>query len=293
MTDADPDPIPEVTHDMPESRDAGEIPLPDEAEGRAPGRGRLAGRRVVVVGAGTRRSRDPDAPPGNGRAISVLAAREGAAVACIDLDGGAAEHTRDLITAEGGQGYSIVADVTREVDCARLVDEAVAALGGIDGLVLNVGTGLGRGLGGTSPDDWDRTFALNVRSHFLVCRAATDLLEAASSVVFISSLAGLQPGSGIPAYDASKAALAGLCRHVAREGARRRIRANVLAPGLIDTPLGRLATDGRPSRGRTRVPLGRQGTAWEVAYVALFLLSRESSYVTGQTLVVDGGLNAL
>jgi NAD(P)-dependent dehydrogenase (short-subunit alcohol dehydrogenase family) len=103
----------------------------------------------------------------------------------------------------------------------------------------------------------------------------------------------LKPGTGIPAYDASKAGLAGLCRHVAFEGARRGIRANLVVPGLIDTPLGRLASRGRPSRAKTTVPLGRQGTAWEVAYATVFLLSAESSYVTGQSLVVDGGLSSL
>jgi NAD(P)-dependent dehydrogenase (short-subunit alcohol dehydrogenase family) len=84
-----------------------------------------------------------------------------------------------------------------------------------------------------------------------------------------------------------------LCRHVAFEGARRGIRANLVVPGLIDTPLGRMASQGRPSRATTAVPLGRQGTAWEVAYATAFLLAAESSYVTGQQLVVDGGLSAL
>ena len=94
------------------------------------------------------------------------------------------------------------------------------------------------GVAGTSPDDWDRTFALNLRAHFMLVRRALVTLPDDGAIVFVGSVAGLRPGSRIPAYDASKAGLIGLSRHVAVEGARRGIRANVLAPGLIDTPLG-------------------------------------------------------
>jgi NAD(P)-dependent dehydrogenase (short-subunit alcohol dehydrogenase family) len=263
--------------------------LPPEATGSAPGRGRLAGRRVLVVGAGTRPSGDPDAPIGNGRAIAVLAAREGASVVCADRDQAAADVTARMVRAEGATATVVVADVGNPAACGTLVPESAAALGGLDGVVLNVGFGLGRGIAGTTAEQWDQTFAVNTRAHFLISAAALPVLAPRSSIVYISSAASLRAATGIPSYDASKAALLGICRQVAREGMASFIRANLVVPSLVDTPLGREASSRNPARTARRLPFGRQATAWEVAYATVWLLSDESSYVNAHALLLDGG----
>lgn len=261
----------------------------EEALGDAPGRGRLEGRRILVVGGGQRATGDNDTQ-GNGRAIARLAAREGAYVAVADKDRQAAAGTVLYIRATGGRADPIVADVAIPAEVERMVAEAHRAMGGLDGIVLNVGiSGLPGGLGGQDADAWDGVFAVNVRAHMLTCKAAFPLLADGSAIVLVSSVASIRPGSMKPAYDTSKAALEGLGRHIAMEGEPRGVRCNVLALGMVDTPMGRAASAGNPGRAARWTPFGRQATGWETAYAALFLLSHESSYVNGHFMVMDGG----
>jgi NAD(P)-dependent dehydrogenase (short-subunit alcohol dehydrogenase family) len=249
---------------------------------------RLAGRRILVVGGGQNDYGLDDPPVGNGRAMSVLFAREGAAVAVSDVEEATAEATAELVRAEGADAVSIGADAAAESEVVRTIEEARSALGGLDGIVLNVGVGGGFGLQGTTVEDWDRVMAVNARAHFLGLKHGLPALAEGGSIVLTGSLASRETMPS-PAYAASKAALEALVRNGAIEGAPS-VRVNLLIPGLIDTPLGRIATKLAPKRAEVRIPLDRQGTPWEVAYAALFLMSDESSYMTGQSLVIDGGL---
>ncbi|HEX7758761.1 MAG TPA: SDR family NAD(P)-dependent oxidoreductase [Caulobacteraceae bacterium] len=262
-----------------------------ESLGEAPGRGRLQGRRILVVGGGQRTFDPATDPVGNGRAMCLLYAREGAEVAVADASLASAQETVALIAAEGGKALAIRADVTIEADVARMLEEGAAALGGLDGMVFNVGTFGGTGLRGFDLAEWDKIMQINLRGGMLCVREALERLEEGASIVLISSIAAFRPGSQLVAYDTSKAALGALMRHAAMVGARRGIRVNTVVPGQVDTPNGRTAGAGRPGRGRgENLPFGRQATAWEIAYATLFFMSDESVYVTAQNLGVDSGM---
>jgi NAD(P)-dependent dehydrogenase (short-subunit alcohol dehydrogenase family) len=251
------------------------------------------GRRILMVGGGQRTFDAATDPIGNGRAMSVLFAREGARLAIADVNLASAEETVQRISIEGGRAFAIEADVACEADIRRMIEEAHRVMGGLDGMVLNVGIFGKVGLDAVSPEEWSRIYDVNVRGPMLCCREALGKFDDGGSIVFISSIAALKAGSQMAAYDSSKAALGGLMRNIAHVGARRGIRANLVYPGLVDTPNGRSAGAGRPSRGKARVPFGRQATAWEIAYAVLFFMSDESVYVTAQTLAVDSGLSGL
>ena len=257
--------------------------LGEEALGAAPGRGRLTGRRILVVGGGQNDYNLEDPPMGNGRAMSVLFAREGASVVVGDIDRGAAEATAALIDGD-------VTVVEGDAATEEGVSSMVAGAGDIDGLVLNVGIGAGFLIRGTSAEEWDKVMAVNLRSAFLGCKHGLEAMsERGGAIVMIGSVAAREVMPW-PAYSASKVAMEALARQASAEGAPGG-RVNVLHPGLIDTPLGRMASQVSSRRDQVRIPARRQGTAWEVAYAALFLLSGEASYVTGQSLLVDGGLS--
>ena len=253
----------------------------------------MVGRRVVVVGAGQTDFQLDDQPIGNGRAISMLLAREGAEVLAVDCNEAAAKGTVELIEAEGGAASAWVTDVGDPHGVEEMIEHAHRRLGALDGIAYNVGVPGPDGFEAATPDAWDATFDVNLRGAMLTARAALPVLEPGSSFVFTSSIGAVRGNGRLVAYESSKAGLAALMRAVAIAGKDQSIRANIVIPGLIDTGLGRNASRADPGRAAIPVPLGRQGTAWEVAYATLFLLSNESAYITGQTLAVDGGRTTL
>lgn len=250
--------------------------------------GRLRGKVAIVTGAG---SRGPGL--GNGKATALLFAREGARVLCVDAVKERAEETAGLVRAEGGEAAAVAADVTRADDCRAMVAEAVGRWGGLDVLHNNVGIESRAGVMETSETEWDRVMAVDLKSMLLATQAAVPALieRGGGAITCVSSIAGFR-GHGRTAYAAAKAGVVGFVTSVAVQLGPRRIRVNAIAPGAVWTPMvENLGPEARERRRRAN-PLGVEGTAWDVAWGAVYLASDEARWVTGHTLVIDGGLTA-
>ena len=262
---------------------------------------RLKDRIAIVVGAG----QSPGEGMGNGRATAITFAREGASVLCADRNLDSARETAGLIEAKGGKAIAFAADVTKESDIKAMVDEAHKRWGRIDILHNNVGVSLAGGdaeLLAITEAAIDNCVAINLKSCILAAKYVIPIMreQKSGAIVNISSMAAITVYPYV-AYKATKAAMIAFTEQLAYQNAEYGIRANVILPGLMDTPM---AVDTRAkafnkSRAEvaamrdSQVPLrGKMGTAWDVANAALFLASDEASFITGVTLPVDGGASA-
>jgi NAD(P)-dependent dehydrogenase (short-subunit alcohol dehydrogenase family) len=259
---------------------------------------RLEGKTAIIVGAG----QTPGTTIGNGRAMAILFAREGADVLCVDRDGARAAETVEMITKEGGKAASLEADIVKAGAADAIIAAAKARFGRIDILVNNVGIGGGDGpVHKIDEAAFDRIFNVNLKGALLMTKAAIPVMREAGkgAIVNISSLASIAGGNQV-AYEISKAAVNRLTTSIAQANARHGIRCNAVLPGLMDTPMavaGIARASGQDEEAvrqmrNARVPLGaKMGTAWDTAHAALFLASDEAKFITGVLLPVDGGMS--
>lgn len=237
--------------------------------------GRFDGRRVVVTGAGS----------GIGEAVARLMAREGATVTVLDRDRSAAERVATEI-----DGLTAVADVADPAALGDAIRTAAEEMGGLTDLVNNAGIGVAKPIAEVTDREWALMIGVNLTGTFNGIRAAAPLLGRGGSIVNNASLTGLRPTRGEGPYSAAKAGVLALTRTAALELAPH-VRVNAVAPGMIETPLTEIVTRNPAWRraAEAGTPAARIGTADEVAQVIAFLSSDAASYVTGETIVVDGG----
>jgi NAD(P)-dependent dehydrogenase (short-subunit alcohol dehydrogenase family) len=248
---------------------------------------RLAGKIAIVTGGGS----------GIGRACAIRFAREGAHVVAADLDDAATHMTVSAITREGGSALAVVADVARDQGVATLMQQTRQAFGPPTVLVNNAATTAFGTLAESPAAELDRVLAVNVRSVWACAHAAIPLMRdtGGGAIVNMASITGIVGAPGMAAYSTSKGAIITLTRTLALEVAEQGIRVNCICPASIDTPMLQASfdrlDDPQAARARNvkRHPLGRLGTAEDVANLALFLASDEASFITGATYVIDGG----
>jgi len=259
---------------------------------------RMQNKIVLVTGAGS-----IGKGWGNGKAASVLYAREGAQVIACDINIDAANETVELINKEGGQSEAIYGDVGLSKDVEKIINTVEAKYGRIDVLHSNVGIVEVGGPEQIEEENWDKLIRTNLKSLYLLSKYTLPLMvkNGGGVIVAISSIAGSHYlGYPSASYSASKGALELLVKNIALQYAKKNIRANCVCPGLMDTPQIRAyVTEGYGGDESLMIeqrnnfcPTGSMGTAWDVAHAALFLASDEARYITGQSLVVDGGITS-
>ena len=244
----------------------------------------FAGRTALITGAGR----------GIGRATAVRLAKDGARIA-VNYKGNvaAAEETKRAVEAAGSEAALVQGDVSLDADAERVVKDALAFGGGkLDILVNNAGITRDNLLLRMSAEEWDAVLDLNLRGAFLVTKAALRpmMKQRGGRIVNVSSIAGVMGNAGQANYSAAKAGLIAFTKTVAREMASRNITANAVAPGFVPTDLTSIVPQGVQDAMLKQIPLGRFGTADDVANAIAFLASDEAAYITGQVLVVDGGM---
>jgi NAD(P)-dependent dehydrogenase (short-subunit alcohol dehydrogenase family) len=249
----------------------------------------LAGKVALISGGGAAGD-----GIGNGRAAAMLLARAGVKVLVADRELQLAEHTVEMITAEGGTAAALAADVTDEADCRRLVDATVDRFGRLNFLDNNVGIGSRGSVVDEKPEQYRKVMQVNVESMFLLSKYAIPAMIKTSqggAIVNISSISALRP-RGLTTYTTSKAAVIGLTRAMAVDHGGDNIRVNCICPGPMYTPMvyaRGMSEAARAQRAKASV-LKREGTGWDVGHAVKFLLSDYARYITGQVLVVDGGV---
>ena len=230
---------------------------------------------------------------GNGRASAILLARAGARVVVVDQTLALADRTLAMIKSQGGEALAVAADITKAKDCAAMVEACVGRFGRLDFLDNNVGIGSRGSVVEETPESWRRIMQVNVEAMFLTSKHAIPAMVATAgkgAIVNISSISALRP-RGLTAYSASKGAVIALTRAMAVDHAAEGIRVNCVAPGPMFTPMvygAGMSAAAREQR-RKASALGLEGTGWDIGHAVRFLLSDHARYITGQTLVVDGG----